>query len=57
MPGTRLDWPPGAVHCYLDADSPVRAEVLGCGFREVARLPGLLRREGARVDVVLLARG
>lgn len=55
-----IEWPPGAVHCYLDATSPVREALLGCGFDEVAKLSGLLRRvdgsgKGA-VDVVLLQR-
>lgn len=52
-----LDWPSEAVHCYLDADSPVRAELLGRGFDEVAHWPALLRRGDAGVDVVLLGRG
>jgi len=57
-----LDWPPGPVHCYLDADSPARDELPGVGFGEVARLPAVLRRStgdggSAPVDVALLSRG
>jgi len=52
-----LDWSPGAVHCYLDADSAVRPELLGGGFTEMAHLPALLRRGDAGVDVALLRRG
>lgn len=52
-----LQWPAGTVHCYVDAASAALEALRGCGLVEAARLPGLLRRDGDGVDVVLLARG
>ncbi|MFH1571261.1 MAG: GNAT family N-acetyltransferase [Gemmatimonadota bacterium] len=52
-----FSWPAAAVHCYLDAPSPARAGLEAAGFGERARLPGLLRRAGAGVDVAILGRG